>query len=546
MGKSIDIKKFSWQLFGVGLIFCYVIYRCPWYRLYVSDTTFLANRAYQMLDCIENNSPIFFYYNDFKGLGYGSSFFYGYLTLLPFLPILKYLGIDAFFISYQFTALLFQFIGVAMFAKRFTNDKYMEIGVLYLIQPLFGTWMIISSMFSFVLGCGMCFIFISKCIDFFRDRKSFIPACIWYFIIMNTHMISSLLGFVGCVFVLIFYFDKLRLKEYTYFCLLCIVLCLWNIFQVLYYFDSYMAHGHNINMLLDSSGILISSSLALLFMFGIFGQIFTKGVFVFNISCFLSCIWSLKRKKSLREKLVLLVVLGVVIFCFRPVFLFINDRINTVIQFPVRLIPFWSAVFLVICMRRVSLRYIRNAIFCSVIPLLLMFSLVPNKDLLDNVTEVYEMHGDEYLVDGAEKAYEHLTVNFGYIGNGEYLPSNMNYYGNGIKFPIRREFCNGDDENTYSYSYNSTNGVVKCDLSNNTSSTVEIGKLWYKGYQSNAGECFQTENGYVGVDVSGFSGELEVYYKYPIILQILFCIDCIMAGFILIKLIYDKYNKNSV
>lgn len=53
-----------------------------------SDVTFFVNRANQMLNCIKDGQVPFFYYNDFGGVGYGSSFFYGQLTLYPFLPLL--------------------------------------------------------------------------------------------------------------------------------------------------------------------------------------------------------------------------------------------------------------------------------------------------------------------------------------------------------------------------------------------------------------------------------------------------------------------------
>lgn len=53
-----------------------------------SDNIYLINRATQMLNCIKDGNIPFFYYNDFNSVGYGSSFFYGHLTLYPFLPLL--------------------------------------------------------------------------------------------------------------------------------------------------------------------------------------------------------------------------------------------------------------------------------------------------------------------------------------------------------------------------------------------------------------------------------------------------------------------------
>ena len=56
-----------------------------------SDVAFLFNRVDQLRQIIlDGNLLKGFFYNDFQGVGYGSSFFYGYLTLLPFTIIKSY------------------------------------------------------------------------------------------------------------------------------------------------------------------------------------------------------------------------------------------------------------------------------------------------------------------------------------------------------------------------------------------------------------------------------------------------------------------------
>ena len=51
---------------------------------YNPDLRYLFNRATQIYNCFSDEKLPWFYYNDFQGVGYGSSFFYGQLTLIPF------------------------------------------------------------------------------------------------------------------------------------------------------------------------------------------------------------------------------------------------------------------------------------------------------------------------------------------------------------------------------------------------------------------------------------------------------------------------------
>ena len=122
---------------------------------------------------------------------------------------------------------------------------------------------------------------------------------------------------------------------------------------------------------------------------------------------------------------------------------------------------------------------------------------------------------------------------FGYIGTGEYLPScSRVLWGSEIIEPDS--------------GYNFRTGVTSVDLSENTQDFVEVHRLYYNGYKSNAGQCYQTDNGYVGVDVSGFSGILKVWYEYPLILRLSFILEFIVIGFIILRNVFRILFKVQV
>ena len=76
----------------------------------------------------------FFYYKDFGGVGYGSAFFYGHLTLYPFLPVLAIGGKIAFVYVYIAVIYVIAFTGVRQVASRFTNKATIRTYVLKIVD----------------------------------------------------------------------------------------------------------------------------------------------------------------------------------------------------------------------------------------------------------------------------------------------------------------------------------------------------------------------------------------------------------------------------
>ena len=520
-------RNLVWLLFGFIAVFAMCVHIKPFYMFEMTDVAYHVNRVYQMLSCIKNDMSLWFYNNDLNGMGYASSFFYGWITLVPFLPVYEFFDAENFVFVYHLFSGLVLFIGLYMFASRYTN-KAGILSVLFIIQPIGFFYYYMSSLMPCLLGTGLCFIFFSYCIDYFRSGRNCGKACFVWFLIVNTHLISMILGFIGCVIIFLFYFDRARVMDYITFCIYCCIVSLWNVIQILYYIHIYL-DGENARLAL-SGGFIYGKTLTLYSMFDIFGVLSGSYIVIYNFIIQFAILFNLFRKKTKtkREKFALyLCVVGVVISVY-PVFMFINERINLIIQFPSRLYAFIFFILMLISFRDMRSDILRLfAVFSGVI--FLLYFLV---DVDGDAVYPYEYHINEDVYRTSWELQPYMAL-FGYIGTGEYLPScSRVLWGSEIIEPDS--------------GYNFRTGVTSVDLSENTQDFVEVHRLYYNGYKSNAGQCYQTDNGYVGVDVSGFSGILKVWYEYPLILRLSFILEFIVIGFIILRNVFRILFKVQV
>lgn len=167
--QKFKIDIYTLGLVAVSLIYLIKIISIKDTMLDSVDNAYLINRASQMLTCIKDGNVPFFYYNDFAGVGYGSSFFYGQLTLYPFLPLLL-IGKLPFLYAYITVAYIINVIGILQLTKRFTSE-YKFISLIYVCSTLNLLLFITTKMYANMMGFGLGFLFLAYMIDFIRDNK---------------------------------------------------------------------------------------------------------------------------------------------------------------------------------------------------------------------------------------------------------------------------------------------------------------------------------------------------------------------------------------
>ena len=93
--------------------------------------------------------------------------------------------------------------------------------------------------------------------------------------------------------------------------------------------------------------------------------------------------------------------------------------------------------------------------------------------IIKPIANPYEYHINEDVYRTSWELQPYMAL-FGYIGTGEYLPScSRVLWGSEIIEPDS--------------GYNFRTGVTSVDLSENTQDFVEVHRLYYNGYKSNAG-----------------------------------------------------------
>lgn len=500
------------RFFGICLVLLYTLLIIPRINLSSdSDAYFLLNRMNNIIDCFKDGIYPFLYYNDFEKVGYGSSIFYGQLTLFPFIPIALQGG-KQFILAYFMTSCFLNYFGACSLAKRFTKC-YDVIGFLYLSSPLIFMLFICSELYSCYMGVGLGLFFLSSCIDIFRDSKHFYKAVLFFILMFNTHLITTLVCFVICVFICIYYFDKIKIKSYFKFFCLSVFISLYNIFNYLVHIDSLRGESSSFNFNDDNHDIFVLNNfpfLDLIFCKSIKNSIFI-GMLVFICWLFIFFKYKLSKKERFIHVISLFAVIIGTNFCWS----FLCSYIWIPIQFPVRYLPFVLVIILILTFRRVSNKMIRYIV--------VLFSLI--SVLCTSLT----------LVKPSDCSNSTFT-SFSYIGNGEYLSKNFIFdYDTFKKYSTT---VIGDDGNTYNYKLDKNRLVV--DLYNNISKTITVPKLYYNGYvaedySGNRLKCTEGYSMFTEIDVDSFNGELQVYYKQPIYLVILLIFDYLL-GIVLVIL----------
>lgn len=531
-------------------------------RTLVPDIRYLYNRAEQMLNCIKDGNIPFFYYNDFGGVGYGSSFFYGQLTLYPFLFFVNK-GIDVFVNSYTVAMIALTYTGACFLGKRFTKN-YKFIALLYMCS----CWSV-QSFFSFatlsnILATAISFYFIGFCIDFFRDKKSFVPASILFFVVINTHLITAIISFIICAILFIMYFDKSRFKNYVKFALFTTFICSYFLINVSYHSGvvnniefinkrmlKYVEAGNynvicNYQSKLPFTGVIFNIILAKFKLSGIDGyHLINLGVVILLI------VWG-RHKFSKREIVCLVISLLATLVSIRYFWVLVNKAWLNPIQFPCRFTSYIVICILLVCLRNVELTKFKSRIF--------ILCCLPELLFISFVTEPTDRALLEY-----DNPYSHQVI------NGEYLDKSFSWDLN--DFEYKKNHVTDQDGNEYDFSVFPNKVVVSVHGSRDKDIQLTLPKLYYRGYtfsRVEVPEAFTTMNEkefyshtytpyitdtynvemgdsqFIKVDIGTSRGTFVLTYEHPVWLILLDAITLIIVVACTLNLIFYRSSSNSV
>lgn len=521
------VKKIDFLIVFIVFVYISVLLLYKDALLCNTDNVYLLNRAEQMLHCIKDGNIPFFYYDDFKGIGYGSSFFYGQLTLYPFLPLLM-LGKLHFMYGYIFVSLIISIVGVKEFVKRFcTNDRF--VSNLYLLSISFFMLFVYTQLYACIMGQALGFLFLAYVIDFLRDKKSFIPSGFLFFLVINTHLLTAFVVFLIACYIGVLYFDKKRLKEYLLYFVYVLSLCLYFLCNYYYHSDA-LNEIQKISRFSLGSG-KIESQFGYTIPIGLLeSYIVTKRLncnTYFDVATFIVILFLLiKNRKSLsiKEKITVCICVGLLILGQVYVWHWFNMNIFTLpFQFSLRYVP-----FILVYLYCVSFQYADS----NVQTFLKSYCL-----FLIIILYIFYMLSDRLVV----PEYDNIDK---YVGNGEYVSKDFNYT------PEELENITVKD-NTKIYKYKENKGIIIADIDTKGTKLVTVPKLYYKGYRVlfNGKELkiLSKITNFIQVEAKG-SGKLEVYYEHPFWLRLL-DLWCLTESFLILFYYLKrllKCNKKSI
>lgn len=529
-----------------------------------SDYVFQYNRLHQLINCLKDGNYPDLYYSDLYNVGYGSSFFYGQLTLLIFVPFF-FLGDKVLFAFVITFVLILSWLGFRSFAKRFTSN-YSEIALVYILSAFFINMFTACDLWINYLNVAFSWFFLSFCVDFFRDKKknSYRLASVMFWLMINTHLVSSLIALGACVFIFISYFDKKRFKEYFKFALVTFLLCSFWLIRMLWQFDIIgRADIINNNMIDFAKRMLIDKHKAVYFyqaIIPIFGLVehaltgarFATGYSFFNIFITILVLYfMLKRFKFMSKRELAFLILFLVLSCMSNVLCYydISQVVNLIWQFPCRYTFYMVGVLLIIAFRNIDFSCKSgNKLFIilflfSLLDYCSFFSLTNSSIWVD--VDLLKQYEDSSFIPKTER--EKYAYRESHIINGEYLSETFVFDDETLYVMARQVTDQLGNKYDYSSSANLTEIIVPV---HSNDLTLTFPKLFYKGYNlvGENGEKFECKMGYsqfIEADIGTYSGKLSLYYKSPLWLVVLRYINmiyvlCFIIHTILLEVKNDK------
>lgn len=515
-------SKLVWVLAAVGLLVVFSLCCFNENLARVGDNIFLYNRCLQARDCLKNGLYPFLYYEDVGGIGYGSPIFYGQLTLFPFMLFLD--DISVFLKVYYLCCLLLNFFGFRLFLKRVSSYATLTSCFYIFSMPFLGVFN--GNIPANALAVGFSWMFFAYCIDFFRDRRSFCPLILTYFMIWQSNFNSTILATIVCFGIFVVYFCWSHWKDYLKLILCAMLVISYNLMNIFVHRDAIALSDPSVLL-----GVLnVDSDCRLLSIHPIGSRLFR--VSVSGVDCctgfisfvafavFAYYIIRYARHESVRFK-VCSVCIGVALVAGHivgscVVWPDVYKATNVFFQFPIRYYVLLFGFALAVLSRVIRPSFfVYIAIFLSIV--------------------------DFVLVNPFKSVYQEDVAMIGIqMGNGEYASSKFmkNYdvydlYGTSVV-----------SENGAFYTFNREYGVVEVDCSQNTGDDVlTLPKLYYKGYQAfgSAGECFPVLSGYSNycqVAIGDYQGILRLEYRVPGVVLFFFFVQVTTVASLVYRCIF--------
>lgn len=505
----MKIKK--WQYYSllgyISIIYLLIFMGNRASLVKTSDITFLYSRASSLLDSLKDFNFGIFSYTNLHNLGYGDSFYYGGLTLIPFLPFISS-GITTFTTVYFIAMVVTQSLGVYTLTKRVKNCSPRLFVLLYLSNTCVTACYFYTALLCSNLALGLGFFYIAFLIDFFRDRKSYIKASIMFFIIFETHTITAIILFCITVIVFFMYYDKKRWTDYINFGVVTSLFCAYRICNILYHLDTLNLKSNVLSDVIKKGSCFFSTTYA---PFGgqivhiiikvITGATRVQGFGFCDLVMLLIvmiCLIKNREKLTKRSKLLLVICLiGVVISQ-----VYIWRRLDPFIQFPIR-----YGTYLALCLYFISLRYLRNK---KVIKIIIMMDIV--------IATLLVILGGRQTVGSVTEKSNYIGK---YVSAGEYLNFNLEDI-DLDKFKAMSVQCMDlNTGNEYTYGFEGHKMTINVDKAELGEVRLRIPKLWYKGYRcynKKTGKRYECKEGlyqFIEINIGNDTGKFVVEYSHP-------------------------------
>lgn len=463
-------------------------------NLLISDLMFLYRRARAMVWCIQDGNPPWYFYKHMTGYGYGCSFFYGQLTLYPFLPLVALFRQEVFILAYMWAAGVSAFVGAWCVGKRLCSSP-LTVAIVTVGGVFESTIFLATGMQCFLLGQGLGLIFLAYSYDFFAHRKNGVKAALVFFMVLGTNLMATLLSFVFCVVLCVLYFNPKRIKDYFWFLGLNLLICSYPLANFFYHYpDSTRQMDFATIGYATGSSASFPTLCADFIPFRITSQWYA----LLEPVSFMLLLYGWKKSKTLRGHLVFGVLFIYNMVANELVWSSFNIGTKLIYQFPFRPVLFMLVPAVAIASRawgkKIKLYTCLISIFCV---LAMCYKIIPYN--------LSDLDRHECFLD---------CINGEFLGSDAFLPDD---YG---RFHYENEKCVG--------------------YSKEGETILRLPRYWYRGYKAFTVDgrelpCMRGKNMIVEVNATGYVGDFYVKYVHPYWLRFLGLFDYLIWSILFIE-----------